>query len=140
MMDSRLQPGLANARLADMRRAAEAARPGRLAARPANTDLADSPVTLRICSSADQRTLADLAALDCAIAPSEPVLLAEVDGRVRAALSLVDGAVVSDPFYPTVVLIELLHARARQLHGFDASRRRRRLRLWRRAVVQNVHV
>jgi hypothetical protein len=136
MMDSRLQFAVANARLADMRRAAEAARQ----ARPASTDLAGSPVTLRFCSSADQRALADLVALDCATAPTEPVLLAEVDGRVRAALSLADGAVVADPFYPTVVLIELLHARARQLHGFGASRRRHRLRAWRRAVVQNVHV
>lgn len=119
-----------------MRRAAEAARRGR----PASMDLADSPVTLRFCSSADKRALADLAALDCATTPTEPVLLAEIDGSVRAALSLADGAVVADPFYPTVVLIELLHARARQLHGFRTSRRRIRLRGWRRTVVQNVHV
>jgi hypothetical protein len=140
MMDSRLQFAAADARLADMRRAAEATRQGRPAKRPASTDLAGSPVTLRFCSSADQRALADLAALDSATTPTEPVLLAEVDGRVRAALSLADGVVVADPFYPTVVLIELLHARSRQLHGFGASRRRHRLRPWRRAVVQNVHV
>jgi hypothetical protein len=54
------------------------------------------------------------------------VLLAEVDGEPRAALSLADGTVVADPFHHTLYLVALLEARAGQL---TESRGRRRGRL-----------
>lgn len=81
-------------------------------------------VTIRAAHGGDAVALKRLAALDSACGPpSEPVLLAEVCGEVRAAISLYDGAIVANPFTPTAALVELLEARARQLRGG-----RRRLR------------
>jgi hypothetical protein len=72
-------------------------------------------VTIRYAFPDDGRALARLATLDSSEPPAEPVLVAEVDGELRAALSLVDGLVVADPFRPTGQLIDLLRARSRQL-------------------------
>jgi hypothetical protein len=85
-------------------------------------------VTLRIGSLADQRPLARLAELDSAAPLGQPVLLAEVEGELRAALALSGGAVVADPFYPTADLVDLLRARARQLEA--ATPTGRSLRSW----------
>jgi hypothetical protein len=64
-----------------------------------------------------------------------PVLLGEVGGELRAALSLADGAVVADPFHHTVALVELLRARAKQLSGVTPRRRFRRV--WGLARIGN---
>lgn len=72
-------------------------------------------VTIRPAFPDDAQALARLAALDSAPLPAPPVLLAEVDGEPRAALSIADGSAVADPFHPTVALLELLAARSRQL-------------------------
>ncbi|MGH2887850.1 MAG: hypothetical protein ACRDPA_34995 [Solirubrobacteraceae bacterium] len=63
--------------------------------------------------------------------PAAPLLLAEADGALRAALSLRDGAVIADPFHRTAPLVSLLVARSQQLHGGPSRRRRwlARLRL-----------
>lgn len=74
-----------------------------------------SPVTLRYGFPADERALRRLAALDCTLPLATPALVAEVDGELRAALSLVNGHVIADPFYRTAELVDLLLARARQL-------------------------
>jgi hypothetical protein len=75
-------------------------------------------VTMRAARPSDAVALARLAALDsAAAAPPEPLLVAEVGGEVRAAISLRDGTVVANPFTPTAELVELLEARARQLRG-----------------------
>jgi hypothetical protein len=85
---------------------------------------ATTPVTLRFAFPDDTRALARLAALDSAEPPALPALLCEAGGQLLAALSLVDGSVVADPFHPTVALVELLRARARQLRGTTPRRRR----------------
>ena len=54
-----------------------------------------------------------IAALDSARVPAAPLLVAEVDGLVRAALSLEDGRTIADPFYPTRYLLDLLSAYAK---------------------------
>jgi hypothetical protein len=92
-----------------------------------------SPVTLRFAFPDDAEALARLAALDSSAPPPMPALLAEVGGRPWAALSLLDGSVVADPFHPTVALIHLLRARAEQLRGGATSSARRGLRLVRLA-------
>jgi hypothetical protein len=84
-------------------------------------------VTIRYGFPDDALTLARLAALDAREPPAQPILVAEVDGEVQAALSLRDGAIVADPFRPTAALVELLIARAEQLLAGvvrPASRRR----------------
>jgi hypothetical protein len=129
-MDSRLQAMLAEAHAAELQRAASRAR--RHCGVPGDGDLllaGTSPVTLRFAFPDDAEAIVRLAVLDSARAPRMPVLLAEVGGELRAALSLADGAAVADPFHPSVPLVELLRARARQLEGEMPRRRRRRIRL-----------
>jgi hypothetical protein len=72
-------------------------------------------VTIRYADSLDETALVMLAALDSADALALPALVAEVEGELRAALSLIDSAVIADPFHPTVELVALLHTRAEQL-------------------------
>ena len=84
-------------------------------------------VTLRFAFPDDAGALARLAALDSSEPPAAPVLVGEVGGQLLAAMSLSDGAVIADPFFPTVTLVELLRARARQLTT-DGSAPRRSLR------------
>ncbi|HEY2161947.1 MAG TPA: hypothetical protein VGH24_11620 [Solirubrobacteraceae bacterium] len=121
-MDSRLQLELARARAQDLRvaRVRVRARPGDgPPAIPATT-----PVTLRFAFPDDTDALARLATLDSSVPPAMPVLLAEAGGELRAALSLADGAVVADPFHPSVALVDLLRARASQLTTAESAPRR----------------
>lgn len=74
-------------------------------------------VALRTASDEDAGTVRRLAALDSARVPAMPVLLGIVDGEPVAAMSLVDGAVVADPFTPTTAVVELLRLRAARLHS-----------------------
>jgi hypothetical protein len=116
---------LAQSRLDEFRRSAQiealASRP-RLPGRPVQPA---SPVTLRFAFPDDALTVARLAALDSSPVPAQPLLLAEVAGELRAALSLTDATVIADPFYPSGAIVELLRARARQLHGAGHGKRRR---------------
>ncbi len=72
-------------------------------------------VTLRYGSAADRKRLRDLAALDSAAAPNGAVLVAEVDGRLRAALPLDGSEPIADPCHRGAELIDLLRVRAAQL-------------------------
>ena len=58
--------------------------------------------------------------------PVRPLMLAEVDGEPRAALSLHDGDVIADPFFPTADLIVLLRSYAANTVKAATRRRRRR--------------
>jgi hypothetical protein len=53
-----------------------------------------------------------IAALDSTRVPAAPLLVAEVDGQVRAALSLEDGKAIADPFHASRDLLDLLRAHA----------------------------
>jgi hypothetical protein len=55
-----------------------------------------------------------LAALDDRRAPAGPALLAYVDGELRAAVGLVDGQAIADPFHPTAEIVEILRFQAGQ--------------------------
>jgi hypothetical protein len=72
-------------------------------------------ITLRL-SCGEDAAVARLAALsgrlDAEVGRS---IVAEVDGEPRAALSLVDGTLVSDPFHPAAELGSLLALRHAQL-------------------------
>jgi hypothetical protein len=72
------------------------------------------PITITHSSEADNQRLWRLAALDDRRAPAGPALLAYVDGELRAAVGLVDGRAVADPFHPTAELVEILRIQARQ--------------------------
>ena len=87
-------------------------------------------ISIRLGYPDDATALGELAQLDGTTAPVGPVLVAEQDGKLRAALSLDDGRVISDPFFPTAGLVVLLEVHAAQLRdaGLVASRRRSALR------------
>jgi hypothetical protein len=76
------------------------------------TPKAPDSVVLRFASAADDATLRRLAELDSATVPHGRLLLAEVDGTLRAAYSPEGGVVIADPFHPTADLIALLRAHA----------------------------
>jgi len=76
-------------------------------------------VTIRDAFPDDALALWRLAALDSSEPPLQPALVAEVDGELRAALSLRDGRTIADPFHRTEALIDLLQARAAQLIAAD---------------------
>jgi hypothetical protein len=72
-------------------------------------------VTLRYASAADSEPLRRLAELDSAEPPAGGALIAEIDGRIRAALPLDGSRPIADPFQRGAELIELLALRAAQL-------------------------
>ena len=78
------------------------------------TNVISPTISIRAATTGDGPALARLAALDSAPVPFGPVLLAEVDGQPKAALSVTEDRVIGDPFARTVELVELLriHARA----------------------------
>ena len=84
-------------------------------------------LTIRLAHDGDRASLATLAQLDSGRAPAHPVLLAEADGGVVAALSLLDGTAVADPFRPTADVVDLLRVRASAAGTGDRARRGLRL-------------
>src|SRR4051794_32844093 len=78
-----------------------------------------TPITIRRAHPEEPGVLR-VAALDSARVPRSPLLVAEIDGEIRAALSLDDGSSVADPFHSSLDLVDLLRARA------DASSRESR--------------
>ena len=72
-------------------------------------------VVLRFATPSDAERIDTLAQLDSARMPAGRVLIAERDGRLRAALSLDAGQTIADPFQRTADLVALLRVRAAQL-------------------------
>ena len=73
-----------------------------------------APITIRRAHPEEPGVLR-IAALDSTRVPAAPLLVAEVDGLVRAALSLEDGKAIADPFHATADLLDLLRAHAKAL-------------------------
>lgn len=69
-------------------------------------------IVVRDALAADTAAVARLAELDSSVTPAQPILLAEVDGELRAALSLSDGGAVADPFRSTAGLVDVLRTQA----------------------------
>ena len=76
-----------------------------------------SALSLRIASDDDAAKIARVAALDSARPPEAPVLIAEVDGEISVAVSLVDLRSVADPFRLTEHVRAIAVNRAGQLQG-----------------------
>ena len=79
-------------------------------------------VTIKFSTEADGERLRRLAELDSKRPPHGDVLLAEVNGRLLAAIGM-DGAVIADPFERTAPVVKLLRM---QLAGKPAPARPRR--------------
>lgn len=73
-------------------------------------------VTVRALHDEDRSAIEHLAERDSRSAPTAPLLGAEVDGTLVAAIAPRTGAVISDPFAASSAsAVELLRLRARQL-------------------------
>jgi hypothetical protein len=88
----------------------------------------NSNITIRRLAPADDLTVAMLADLDAADAPDGPLLGAEVEGKLLAAISLRTGEVVADPFSRTAELTDLLELRVAQMRKRERPLRGRLLR------------
>ncbi len=88
----------------------------------AQTRVTTPILALRPARDNDLTAVARLAALDSARIPDGPLLLGLVDGELAAAMSLSTGAVVADPFRPTLALVELLTMRAARLRRGSPAR------------------
>lgn len=84
-------------------------------------------IEIRNAIPADGPRLRRLAQRDSASLPQWPLLVAEQDGEVRAALSLVSGEAIADPFVPTQRLIAALRAYAAAETARSAQRQRQPL-------------
>lgn len=73
-------------------------------------------VTIKFSTEADTERIRRLAELDSKPAPHGDVLLAEVQGRLVAAIGM-DGTVVADPFERTAAVVKVLRT---QLEGRPA--------------------
>jgi hypothetical protein len=83
-------------------------------------------LVIRFSNDSDRPRIERLAELDSRRAPHGDVLIAELDGRLVAAVGL-DGSAVADPFQRSAPVVRLLRD---QLSG-KPRRRRRRRGLWR---------
>jgi hypothetical protein len=130
-LDPHTRIEFAQARAEELQRAAARARGSSLAHRtsPNTPPPAELSIVIRADRPDDLAALARLAGLDSAPVPASPLLVAEVGGELRAALSLLDGAAIADPFHRTASVLGLLRMRAEQLRGGSPRRGRLRARL-----------
>ena len=77
----------------------------------------------RLEENSDHEALTRLAQLDSRSAPPAPLIGAEAEGRLLAAVSVHTGEVLADPFSRTAELRVLLELRASQLRRGDTGRR-----------------
>jgi hypothetical protein len=94
-------------------------------------------LTIRLASPADAAALSRLAELDSAALRPMPMLVAEVDDELYAALPLEGGPAIANPFRRTAELVAMLGERARQLQASASGRAggRSRRRALRAAIV-----
>ncbi len=111
-MDSRLSLQIAQEHIADLHRSAAAQHEAQVIEEP---KAVGSVIALRRAGDDEAADLARLAALDSARPLDGDVLVALVDGRLVAAVSLGDGRMIADPLAPTTEARALLHTRATQL-------------------------
>jgi hypothetical protein len=81
-----------------------------------------STIILQQATAAEDAALRELSQLDSARTVSRPALMAVVDDKLLAAISLRDGRVVADPFAETEAAVVLLRVRASTLQTASRSR------------------
>ena len=64
--------------------------------------------TIRPATSEDAHQLRSLAVLDSQPSLAGEILLAEIDGRVVAAVAMDGGRAIADPFVPTAAIVSAL--------------------------------
>jgi hypothetical protein len=81
-----------------------------------------STIILQQATAAEDAALRELSQLDSARTVSRPALMAVVDDKLLAAISLRDGRVVADPFAQTEAAVALLRVRASALQTVPRNR------------------
>jgi hypothetical protein len=71
-------------------------------------------LTIRRATASDEADLTRLAALDSSRLPSGELLVAALDDRLVAALSIDTGAAVADPFEHTAAIVDSMRAQVRE--------------------------
>ena len=89
-------------------------------------------IVIRSARAADEQDIAVLGVIDGGRRmPNGHVMVAEVDGRIRAAVGS-NGAAISDPFWPSAQLVSMLRVQTEQERAEHPARffaRRATLRL-----------
>ena len=88
------------------------------------TEIHTTGVNIRRLGGDDLAAVERLAQLDSRRAPEGPLLGAEIEGRLLAAISLSTGESIADPFSRTGELRALLELRAAQLRRRENGHRR----------------
>ena len=89
------------------------------------TSTTDTPqIIIRPARTDDGFALHRLAALDSSSVPTGPILAAEMDGEIVAALPLDGGRTIADPFRATAPAVALLELRAGQVATTTGPERR----------------
>ena len=117
-MHPTISDAISRTRVAELHARADARR---LASRPAAAT--ERRLSFRYAEPRDRAVLDRLASLDHAQPLASPLLVAQIDDAVVAAIGT-GGEVIADPFFPTSRLVQTL----RSLYGEPADRRSRGLR------------
>ena len=124
-----LEEELARQTQIEARRTAAAHRRARVAKRAGESARVDAAtagdIVIRTADAGDILALMHLSELDSRDLPAGQMLVAEVNGRIRAALAVEAGITVADPFVSTDHLVALLQLRAQQVDSTFAGGRRR---------------
>jgi hypothetical protein len=76
---------------------------------------------IRLATNDDVPALRKLAELDSQRVFCGPALIGEIDGVPAAAVSLIDGRVIADPFRRTAPLVSYLRVRAQALKAYEST-------------------
>ena len=80
-------------------------------------------ITIRSAQAADEQAIAVLGVLDGGShLPSGSIMVAEVDGRIRAAVGS-NGVSISDPFWPSAELVSMLRVHTELMQPVNRSSR-----------------
>jgi hypothetical protein len=107
-------------------RSSPEARAGRTA-EPAAVKEQPRRYTVRLAEPADDSALRHIASLDSSRLPAGPLLVGEISGGIQAAVPVMGGRGIANPFVRTAELMTLLELRAGQLRaqGFGGSEQAR---------------
>ncbi|MFL5824458.1 MAG: hypothetical protein ACJ764_13575 [Solirubrobacteraceae bacterium] len=86
--------------------------------------IGEPPITIRRAYPDDARALRRLAALDSSVVPAEPLLVAEVEGELRVAVSTADLHAIADPFFRTAHIVALVRGHIERGAEGPITRRR----------------
>ena len=95
-----------------------------MVARADTTSMTSSAIIFRPATKADATALYELSQLDSTKLSTGDYAVAEIDGRILAAVNTNDGSSIADPFAPTAELVKLLKLHAQPANSVKKPRLR----------------